>query len=238
MSNIYLRVTQQYEKRCGGEGMPDSYKTIFEAGRAEFVISRSRFIGWSKPAATEDAALQFIEDVRKNHWEATHNVWAYVLGDGRERFSDDGEPQGTAGLPVLEVLRKEGLREAAVVITRYFGGVKLGAGGLVRAYTRGAKAALDAGKIIERRPYLSRFLKTEYPLAGKLQRAFAQKGYVIKEVSWLDEVTFTVLIPLRESEALQRLTAELTAGRGGLQEGPLEYLDFYQGELLPGPQFR
>lgn len=212
--------------------MTESYMTVLEAGRDEFTVSHSRFIGWSKPVDTEEAALRFIEEIRKTHWDAAHNVWAYVLGSARERFSDDGEPQGTAGIPVLEVIRKEGLRDVAVVVTRYFGGIKLGAGGLVRAYTQGAKIALEAGKIIQRLPYLSRYVHTEYSLTGKFQREFAQRGYILKDTTYLEQVNFTVLIPPAEEENLQKLVAELTAGQGRLQPGPMEYLDFWQGEMI------
>jgi uncharacterized YigZ family protein len=119
--------------------MGEIYKTLQQEGRDEFTVSHSRFIGHATPVSAENDALAFIEKIRKSHWDATHNVWAYVFGTARERFSDDGEPRGTAGIPVLEVIRKEGLRDLAVVVTRYFGGIKLGAGGLVRAYTNGAK---------------------------------------------------------------------------------------------------
>jgi uncharacterized YigZ family protein len=204
--------------------MSESYKTILQEGRDEFTVSRSRFIGWSAPAADEDAALAFIEKIRKDQWNASHNVWAYAVGAARERFSDDGEPQGTAGMPVLDVIRKESLRDAVVVVTRFFGGVKLGAGGLVRAYTRGAKIAVDAGGIILRRPYLSFRITTDYASAGKYQREFDSRGYIIKDSLWLDQVTFTVLVPPEEQEAFSALAAEYSAGRIVPEPGPEEYL--------------
>lgn len=119
----------------------NSYRTIYEYGCDEFTEERSRFIGYAKPINSEEEAVEFVDEIKKKHKDATHNVWAYTVGPTMniQRYSDDGEPQGTAGIPALEVIKKEDLRDVVVVITRYFGGIKLGAGGLVRAYTRGAK---------------------------------------------------------------------------------------------------
>ena len=206
--------------------MGEAYQTILSEGRDEFTLSRSRFIGWSKPVSSEEEALAFIETIRKSQWDASHNVWAYRIGASRERYSDDGEPQGTAGLPVLSVIRKEGLRDAVVVVTRYFGGVKLGAGGLIRAYTRGAKVALEAGKIILRRPFLSFAIRADYPYLGAIQRGFAAKGYPIKDTAYLEQVVITVLVPPEEKEALLTLAGELTAGSSTVVPGPEVYLEY------------
>ena len=202
------------------------YQTIKQEGKDEFVVSRSRFIGFCLPVTSEEEAFAFLEKIRKEHWDANHNVWAYVLGKTKERYNDDGEPQGTAGIPVLEVIRKEGLRDVIVVVTRYFGGTKLGAGGLVRAYTQGAKIALDAGIIIQRRPYLSFEITTEYQLSGKLQREFDKRGYIKRDILYLENVTQKILIPPDEKESLITLTAELTSGKGKLSQGENEYMDF------------
>ena len=121
------------------------YKTIKEASSDEFIVKKSRFIGYVKPVKTQEEALEFINEIKTKHWDATHNVHAYCLREGGiRRFSDDGEPQGTAGIPSLDVLLKEEVVDCCVVVTRYFGGIMLGAGGLVRAYSHGAKIALDA----------------------------------------------------------------------------------------------
>ena len=206
--------------------MIDTYRTIRQEGRDEYVVSRSRFIGWSKPISAEEEALAFIEQIRKMHRDASHNVWAYAFGSDRERFSDDGEPQGTAGIPVLEVIRKEALHNVAVVVTRYFGGVKLGASGLVRAYTHSAKAALDAGVLIERRPFLSFQILADYAFAEKLRRAFPRQGYTLQNTEYRDQVSLTVLIPPGEELALRALAAEVTAGQAQVLQGPDAFQDF------------
>lgn len=214
--------------------MLQPYKTILEPGQDEVVIQRSRFIGYAQPVSTEEEALAFIETIRKKHWDATHNVWAFVIGvDGRlQRCSDDGEPQGTAGRPALEVIHKEGLVNVAVVVTRYFGGVKLGAGGLVRAYTQGAKIGLTAGRIIQKLPYASFFLDTDYTMIGRCQREFEQRGYLIQNVSYTDKVRFSVLIPMDEVERFRELVTEITAGRSEPIAGEDAYVNFENREML------
>jgi len=208
--------------------MGDVYYTILQEGRDEFTISRSRFICRSAPVSTEEEALTYIDRIRKEHWDANHNVWAYVLGSQKERYSDDGEPKGTAGIPALEVIRKEGLRDALVVVTRYFGGIKLGAGGLTRAYAQGAKIALQAGKIIERRPFSLCSVTVEYALAGRLKREFSSRNYILKDTIYLDQVTLIVLVPPEQQEPLNAIVAEVTAGKGVLAAKGEEYLDFWQ----------
>lgn len=128
--------------------MLERYKTVRRAGEKEIVIKKSRFIGHVRPVETEDEAIAFIEEIKKKHWNATHNCSAYMIGERDEiqKQSDDGEPSGTAGKPILEVIKNQGLKNVAIVVTRYFGGIMLGAGGLIRAYTDGAVAAIEAGK--------------------------------------------------------------------------------------------
>lgn len=220
--------------------MGEAYKTILAEGRGEFLESRSRFIGRAKPVGGDDEATAFIEEIQKQDWDATHHVWAYAIGASRERYSDGGEPRGTAGLPVLSVIRKEGLRDAVVVVTRYFGGVKLGAGGLVRAYTRGAKIALEAAGIIERRPYLRCTVRIGYPLIGAFQRELAVRGYRVQSAEYLEQASVAVFVPPQEKENLLALVGELTAGKGAVEAGPEVYLDLRlnadadKAEGLPG----
>jgi len=205
--------------------MQKAYKTLKQEGQGEFLVSRSRFIGNAKPVSAEKDALAYIEKISKSHWVANHNSWAYVLRSGRERYSDDGEPQGTAGMPILDLIRKQVLYDLVVVVTRYFGGVKLGTGGLVRSYTQGARVAIDAGKIIERKPYISFDIETEYAHVGKFQREFERRAYLLKKTNYEEKVILTVLIPPEEKETLRDLAAEFTAGQGVLFEGQEEFVE-------------
>ena len=145
------------------------YKTIRQAASAEFVEKRSRFIGYISPVQTPEQAAEFIDSIKSQHWDATHNVPAYILREGNLcRFSDDGEPQGTAGMPVLSVMQKEGVTDCAIVVTRYFGGILLGGGGLVRAYSHSAKLALDAGGIVTRALCSIVRVRSDYTFYGRL----------------------------------------------------------------------
>lgn len=146
--------------------MDNVYRTIHKYGQEEIIINKSRFIGYAKPIESEQEALDFIECIKSKHRDATHNVYAYVYGENSniQRFSDDGEPSGTAGIPTLEVIKKEDLRNVVVVVTRYFGGIKLGTGGLIRAYTKGAKIGLESGIIIEKVLHHKLKIRIEYTL--------------------------------------------------------------------------
>lgn len=170
------------------------YRTVAGRGEAEVVIDKSVFIGYAAPVTSEAEAQAFVAEIKKKHRDATHNVPAFVLGENNDiqRCNDDGEPSGTAGVPVLEVIRKENLRDTAVVVTRYFGGIKLGAGGLVRAYTKGAKIALDAAGIVLRRLYEVVGVTIEYPMLGMMQNLLEQHGYEIKETQYTDKVKLLV----------------------------------------------
>lgn len=206
--------------------MIEIYRTVEKAAHDEIIIERSRFIGYCMPVATEEAALAFIKEIKSKHWDATHNVHGYVIGENNEiqRYSDDGEPSGTAGVPVLEVIKKENLRNVAVVVTRYFGGIKLGAGGLVRAYTKGAKIALEAGGIITK--ILAKVLRVSvaYPLLGKLQNELMSKGHSIKEVLYDEKVHFLVYLPLEEIENFKAWIIDLTNSQCTISEGEVQYL--------------
>ena len=212
--------------------MDEAYQTILQEGCGEFTLSRSRFIGWAKPISTEEDARFFIEGIRKQHWDASHHAWAYVLSPAKLRYSDDGEPQGTAGLPILDILRKEGLREVALVVTRYFGGVKLGTGGLARAYAKGAKTALEAGKVIWRRPYLSCSIRVAYAAAKALEREFDRKGYIRENTAYAEQVTISVFVPPDEEGIWQSLAMELTSGQCVFLPSRVEYLRFLDGRVI------
>ena len=175
-------------------------------GQAEFVEKKSRFIGHIWPTETEAEAISHIEQMRKLHFDATHNVWAYVIQNGPVRFSDDGEPGGTAGMPTLQVLQKEGLFNVTCVVTRYFGGILLGAGGLVRAYTKGAKLAVDAAGKSIKRVWTCLYLPVPYSWYDRMKLEVAGFGGWVRETPLGAGVVVEVLLPpARTAPFLDRL---------------------------------
>lgn len=214
--------------------MIKSYKTIHESGHDEIIIEKSTFIGYAKPVDTEDEAIEFIKEIKKKHKDARHNVWAYTIGMNMEtqRYSDDGEPQGTAGIPTLEVIKKEDLRNVAVVVTRYFGGIKLGAGGLVRAYTKGAKIGLNSSKIIEKVLYKDIRIKIDYNQLGKVQNEIINMGYFINDTLYEDKVVFMVYSKIDEVDELKEKIIEITSATAEISEKEEFYLSEYNGEIL------
>ena len=171
-----------------------TYKTLHSFGTDEYIVEKSTFIGYAKPIKSEEEAVEFINEIKKKHKDATHNVWAYTVGETMniQRYSDDGEPQGTAGIPTLEVIKKEDLRDVVVVVTRYFGGIKLGAGGLVRAYTKGAKVGIEAAQIIPKVKYKEISVTIDYNQIGKVQNEIMNMGYKIKDTLYTDKVEIMV----------------------------------------------
>ncbi|HDA5461199.1 TPA: YigZ family protein, partial [Clostridioides difficile] len=203
-----------------------NYRTLHEFGTDEITIEKSVFIGYAKPIKSEEEALEFINEIKKKHKDATHNVWAYTVGKNMniQRYSDDGEPQGTAGIPTLEVIKKEDLRDVVVVVTRYFGGTKLGAGGLVRAYTKGAKLGLEAGKIIYKVMYQEVKVKIDYTQLGKVQNELMNLGYFIKDTVYEDNVEIVVYSRLEDVEKLSEKMIDITNGTGKIILGEEFYL--------------
>lgn len=177
------------------------YRVPTGAGEAEFTEKRSRFLGHLRPAQSEEEARRFIAEMKREHYDARHNCWCYIIRGGAERYSDDGEPQGTAGIPMLEVFRREGVSDFVCVVTRYFGGVLLGAGGLLRAYTRSAKDALDAAGISVVRRWLEAELPCSYGAAERLKAEVAAAGGAVADTEYGAEVVIKALIPgeLREA---------------------------------------
>ena len=211
-----------------------TYKTLHEFGMDEIIIEKSTFIGYAKPIKTEEEAIEFVNEIKKKHKDATHNVWAYTIGENMniQRYSDDGEPQGTAGIPTLEVIKKEDLRDVVVVVTRYFGGIKLGAGGLVRAYTKGAKVGLEAAKIIEKVMYKEVKIKIDYNQLGKVQNEIMNLGYFIKDTIYEDNVEIIVYSKLEEVEALTSRMIDITSATAGIVLGDEFYLSEQNGEII------
>lgn len=202
------------------------YKTVRDYAAAEFIEKKSRFIGYVTPVTTEQQAMDFISQIKSKHYDATHNVYAYILRDNHiQRYSDDGEPSGTAGVPTLEVLRKEGLTDACVVVTRYFGGTLLGAGGLVRAYTKAAKLGVDAAGILQRRLCHPCTVNIDYTLLGKVQNELANTDCILGDTKYENDVTLTLYIPHTETGITDRLI-DITNGRAIIKKSNEEiYVD-------------
>ncbi len=193
--------------------MNTDYKTVKIESSDEFTEKRSRFIGYVKPVKTEAEATEFINSIRSKHWDARHNVYAYSLREGNiKRYSDDGEPSGTAGMPVLDVITKNEVYDVCVVVTRYFGGVLLGTGGLVRAYSQGSKIALEAGQVVLMQNCLVCSLICSYNQYGKISSLIPDNGGVIDDSVFETDVKLSFHIKPDGLPALNKKLADLTSG--------------------------
>ena len=196
-----------------------TYKTVSKPASAELIEKRSRFIGYVRPVTTQDEAIAFINEIKTRHWDATHNVYAYVIrGEGVTRYSDDNEPQGTAGITVLDAIRKRGLTDCVVVVTRYFGGTLLGAGGLVRAYSASAKAGIDAAGECVMTLCSVCTVRVSYTLYGKLPSLIARCGGVADDTQYADDVTVRFHLPADKLTAFNKLLSEESSGKVQAQE--------------------
>ena len=182
------------------------------AGEAELVEKRSQFLGHVCGVETEDEARAFIAEMKKKYYDARHNCWCYIIRGGAERYSDDGEPQGTAGIPMLEVFRREGIVNVVCVVTRYFGGVLLGTGGLLRAYTKSAKDALDAAGVSEVRRWVGLDIPCSYAQCEKLRLEAAAAGGIVSDVEYGAGVTIKALVPEEGAEAFKARIFDVSAG--------------------------
>lgn len=198
----------------------ESYKIVHVGGCDELIEKKSRFIATVRPVETEGEAVAFIEEVKKLYWDARHNCSAFVIGKNAEltRCSDDGEPGGTAGRPILEVLLGEEIRNAAIVVTRYFGGTLLGTGGLIRAYTRAAQSGLAASEIVTMRYGIRLRILTDYNGGGKIQYILGQAGVLPYETVYTEQVAFSVLLPINMLEMIQKRIVEATAAKVRMEE--------------------
>ena len=183
------------------------------SGEAEFVEKRSSFLGHVRFAGTEDAAREFINEMKKKHYDARHNCWCYIVREGAVRYSDDGEPQGTAGLPMLEVFKREGVENVVCVVTRYFGGVLLGTGGLLRAYTKSAKDALDAAGIAAVRRWVKLETACPYSLLERMKTECMALEGAVSDVEYGADVRMSFLLPEAKAEAFCARVTELSAGQ-------------------------
>lgn len=191
----------------------------------EIVEKRSRFIANVKPVETEEEAIAFLEGIRKKYWDARHNVYAYIIEkDNIQRYSDDSEPAGTAGVPVLDVLRKEELSNLIVVVTRYFGGILLGTGGLVHAYSKAAKAGIDAAQPIEMILAQRLEISCEYTMLGKLQNEIARFGAKSGEAVYAENVKISVFTAVSETEKFIAEIIDKTNGQAGIEKGEIGYI--------------
>lgn len=203
------------------------YKTIAERCEARFIEKKSEFIGYLAPVETEGQAVEFINEIRSMHRKATHNCYAYILRENSAaRHSDDGEPSGTAGVPIYEVLRKEGLTDVACVVTRYFGGVLLGAGGLVRAYTRGAKDAVDTAKLKVMALAEQLEISVDYSLYGKLPQIFAEFDVRVSSEDFADNVRITLCVREELSEKLKEKLTDSCNGKIAVENIQKLWFDF------------
>ena len=198
----------------------DAYHTVYRGGSGEIVEKKSRFIAEVFPVTSEEEAMQYLEETRKRYWDARHHCWAYVLGrnPSAERMSDDGEPAGTAGKPILEVIRGRQITDVLVIVTRYFGGTLLGTGGLVRAYTASAAEGLKHSEIITRFHGFKLRIAADYTSLGKIQYLLAQREICILESMYTDKVELIVLVPDEEEEALYKEIMDGTNGQAVLEK--------------------
>ena len=205
---------------------PGSYKTLRARGSEEFIINKSRFIGYGAPCETEEEALSFLREIREKHKDATHNCYAYIIGlnAGIMRYSDDGEPGGTAGLPIIEVMKSRGVVNCAVVVPRYFGGILLGAGGLVRAYAQGSKAALNAAGVVVMEKSARHLVEVDYSTWQRLEYFLRSAPVIIEHTEFGASVVCTLIMRSRDEEALLAEITRVTDARAEtLPDGELYY---------------
>lgn len=204
-----------------------NFRTIKENGSYEIEIKKSRFICHLKRTESEDDAIQFIEMTKKEHWKANHNCSAYIMGERQDiqRAHDDGEPSGTAGVPMLEILKKREINNVTAVVTRYFGGTKLGAGGLIRAYGGVVNEALSSIGIIERQLHQFITVTVSYPVSGKLENQLRQSEHLLQDIHYTDAVSFECVIQLEKIDRFIEETTEWTSGQGTYTEGNQAWIE-------------
>ena len=220
--------TSQADKR------PESYLILYQGGSGELTEKKSRFIANTRPVTSEEEALAFIEEMRKKYWDARHNCWAYVIGERGEkkRCSDDGEPSQTAGKPMLDVLSGAEVTNLCVVVTRYFRGVLLGTGGLVRAYSGAAKAGLEASVLVEKKMAEKIQVDTDYNGLGKIQYIAAERGIATLDTQYTDKVVLTFLVPVKDAPSFKAALTEGTNGKAEIQTMCRLYYGNLEKEIL------
>jgi len=211
----------------GAISLRTNYKTVKGHGEHEIVIQKSRFIAHVNRAESEEEAQSFIQQIKKQHWNATHNCSAYLIGEHNhiQKANDDGEPSGTAGVPILEVLKKRDLCDTVVVITRYFGGIKLGAGGLIRAYGRATSEGLDATGIVERKLMSTLITTIDYTWLGKVENELRASTYLLKDIHYLDQVKIETHVDYGREEEFTGWMTEITNGQAHIEKGEEVFLE-------------
>ena len=205
----------------------ENYRTIKEDGIHEIDIKKSRFICHLKRVKTEEEAIGFIDEIKKEHWKATHNCSAYTLGmnDEIQRAHDDGEPSGTAGVPMLEIFLKRDLKNVVAVVTRYFGGVKLGAGGLIRAYGGSVNEAVKEIGLIERQLQLLIDVTVSYSQSGGVEHSLRQAHYTVQDISYTDNVTFHCVVPVEDEEIFKNDVINWTSDDADITVGKKAWIE-------------
>lgn len=207
--------------------MLSAYYTVNSQGTDEIIIQKSRFIGHIQRVETEEAARTFIQTVKQEHPNATHNCSAYVIGEHNQiqKANDDGEPSRTAGIPMLEVLLKKDLKDSAVVVTRYFGGIKLGAGGLIRAYSQTTSKAIQTTGMVRRVRTQGMSVTVSYTLLGKLKDMLENSAYILNSMQYSEQVTFSIYVPVGEEETFREWMTNATSGEADISKTKVAYTE-------------
>ncbi len=208
--------------------MLENYYTVKPNGSEEVTIQKSRFIGYVRRCETEEEAQSFIQEIKKKHNDANHNCSAYMIGehDLIQKANDDGEPSGTAGVPMLEVLKRKGLKDTAVVVTRYFGGTKLGAGGLIRAYSGTVSQAIEKTGIVRRQLMKSMHVSVAYHLLGKVENEVRNSSYTLETINYMENVELIIYVESGQEEAFESWITNLTSNQAQLTRGDSSYVEF------------
>lgn len=210
------------------------YNSVLNENSDSFIEKKSEFIGYAAPVNSEDDALEFISKIKTLNKDATHNCHAYIIGEDKliQRFSDDGEPSGTAGIPILEVLKREDLTNLCVVVTRYYGGIKLGGGGLIRAYSKGAKIAIDSARIVSMREFIKLDASVNYEISGKVTNYLNNNEIKILDTVYTDEVTYKLLILLDDLDSIKSDLINLTSAEVNFIDGVKSFMPTIDGKLV------
>ncbi|MBS7344967.1 MAG: YigZ family protein [Caryophanon sp.] len=208
--------------------MRQDYLTVKGYGESEITISKSRFLTYVSRAETEQEALSFIDAIKKKHPQATHNCSCYLIGehDSIQKANDDGEPSGTAGVPMLEVLKKQHLKDTVVVVTRYFGGIKLGGGGLIRAYGKATTEGIDAAKVVERKMHALMKVSVDYTWLGKVENEVRSSHYTLEKIDYLEAVDVFVYVEKKDVDTFTNWMTELTNGQAKIVVHLEQFLEF------------